>query len=243
MANIEKRELLALVVEDDKINQKLAGYYLKKHGYTVTFADDGHEALGLLDANKFDVVLMDVNMPLMDGYSATTAFRKKEKKWKGRLPIIALTAATDTEAVEKCMEAGMDGFIAKPISNAALGEILERFVVGKTAAEELFSRVAALKVCDDDPQLLGEVAEMFLKDAPRQMERIRLAVLEKDFMNLEFFAHKLKGGASNLAARKLALAADEVENCATNRDANGFSLSGALLEMADKFMDELKTAL
>ncbi|MGO9270685.1 MAG: response regulator [Terriglobia bacterium] len=110
-----KRKLRVLLAEDNAVNQKLAARLLEKHGHRVTVTANGREALTALDQENFDVVLMDVQMPEMNGFEATSAIRKKESRTGSHIPIIALTAHAMTGDRERCLAAGMDGYVSKPI--------------------------------------------------------------------------------------------------------------------------------
>ena len=119
--------LRILLVEDTAVNQKVASLMLSKRGHSVKIADNGKEALEMLegDPDGFDLVLMDVQMPSMDGYQATEAIRAKEKDTGGHLPIIAMTAAAMKGDRERCFEAGMDDYVAKPIQAKRLFEVID----------------------------------------------------------------------------------------------------------------------
>ena len=124
-----KRKLQVLLAEDNAVNQKLAARLLEKHGHRVTVTSNGREALAALDQENFDVVLMDVQMPEMDGFEATAAIRAREQDTGGHLPIIAMTAHAMQGDEKRCLAAGMDGYIAKPIKARELVELLERLPV------------------------------------------------------------------------------------------------------------------
>jgi CheY-like chemotaxis protein len=115
----------ALVVEDNIINQKVAALILEKIGWTVLVANDGREALELLDHGPVDVVFMDAQMPVMDGFEATAEIRKREGD-KRHTPIIAITAHVMAGDREKCLEAGMDDYVSKPLEGGDLQAALER---------------------------------------------------------------------------------------------------------------------
>ena len=131
----EKRKLHVLLAEDNAVNQKLAERLLEKHGHTVTVTTNGREALAALDRETFDVVLMDVQMPEMDGFEATAAIREREQSAGGHLPIIAMTAHAMRGDQERCLAAGMDGYIAKPIRTKELIALLETFSAAPTHLE------------------------------------------------------------------------------------------------------------
>jgi CheY-like chemotaxis protein len=128
VAEPARRALRVLVAEDSVVNQKLALGLLEREGHTVTMANNGEEAIAAYATGTFDVVLMDIEMPKMDGYAATKAIRNREQDTGGHLPIIAMTAHAMAGDREKCLAAGMDGYLAKPVRKAELRQILEEFV-------------------------------------------------------------------------------------------------------------------
>jgi CheY-like chemotaxis protein len=113
-----------LLVEDHLINQKLARRILENHGYLVTCAADGMEALRACDTDRFDLILMDIQMPVMDGFEATAELRKREQQTGRHTPVVALTANAMQGDRERCLAAGMDGYITKPIKTAELFETI-----------------------------------------------------------------------------------------------------------------------
>jgi CheY-like chemotaxis protein len=123
----EARRLHVLLAEDNAVNQKIACRFLEKAGHHVTLASHGRQALAAIERENFDVVLMDVQMPEMDGFEATAAIRAQERDTGKRLPIIAMTAHAMAGDRERCLAAGMDNYIAKPISARELIELLEEF--------------------------------------------------------------------------------------------------------------------
>jgi CheY-like chemotaxis protein len=120
-----QRSLKVLVAEDSMINQKLAEAVLKGAGHEVVLVNDGQEALAAIESQDFDLVLMDVQMPVMDGFEAVSKIRETEKRTGGHIPIIALTAHAMKGDRERCLEAGMDGYVSKPIRSARLFEVIE----------------------------------------------------------------------------------------------------------------------
>jgi CheY-like chemotaxis protein len=126
----EKKQLRILLAEDNAINQKIACHVLEKQGHHVTVAADGRQALSALDQAHFDVVLMDVQMPEMDGFETTGAIRARERGTGVHLPIIAMTAHAMQGDRERCIAAGMDSYISKPLAIKELIELLERFSAG-----------------------------------------------------------------------------------------------------------------
>jgi len=133
-----KRKLHVLLAEDNAVNQMLAARLLEKHGHRVTVTANGRQALAALEQENFDVVLMDVQMPEMDGFEATAAIRLREQGTGRHLPIIAMTAHAMRGDQERCLAAGMDGYISKPIRAQELIDLLDRFS-GVTANVEVAS--------------------------------------------------------------------------------------------------------
>ena len=125
-----------LLVEDNAVNQTLAIRLLERRGYVVTVAGDGREALSALEKDNFDVVLMDIQMPEMDGFEATAAIRDKEKHTGQHLPIIAMTANALKGDQERCLEAGLDGYIAKPIRTKELFAAIEAMLEHSENAQD-----------------------------------------------------------------------------------------------------------
>jgi CheY-like chemotaxis protein len=123
----ESKKLLILLAEDNAVNQKLAARLLEKQGHRVIVAGNGLEALAALDQEKFDIVFMDVQMPQMDGFEATAAIRAREQRTGGRQLVIAMTAHAMQGDRERCLQAGMDDYIAKPFSGRELSDLLARF--------------------------------------------------------------------------------------------------------------------
>ena len=135
----KKKQLRILLAEDNAINQKIACHVLEKQGHHVTVAADGCQALSALDQAHFDVVLMDVQMPEMDGFETTDAIRTRERGTGVHLPIIAMTAHAMKGDRERCIAAGMDSYISKPLGIKELIELLEKF---SAAAQQEVSGVS-----------------------------------------------------------------------------------------------------
>ena len=126
----QRQSLSFLVAEDNPVNQKLISRLLEKRGHTVVVAQNGREALEALEKQHFDIVLMDVQMPEMDGFEATTRIREKEQASGAHQPIIALTAHAMQGDEERCLAGGMDGYVAKPIKLEELFSVMEKVVPG-----------------------------------------------------------------------------------------------------------------
>jgi PAS domain S-box-containing protein len=209
------RPLRILLAEDNPVNQKLAVSLLEKQGHAVTVASNGREALAALyppdsppdegGSRRFDVVLMDVQMPELDGLRTTKAIRERERVAGGHLPVIAMTAYALKGDRERCLEAGMDSYVSKPIRLTELVQAMQA-VVPAPAADDVASRgpldmTAALAGVMGDWQLLAKLAELFLAECPRWMTEMRAAVAGGDPPRLQLSAHTLKGGVATFTAR------------------------------------------
>jgi two-component system, sensor histidine kinase and response regulator len=131
----EKHRIRILLAEDNAINQTLAVRLLEKRGYSVTVAPDGQAAVEAFHTGGFELVLMDIQMPRMDGFQATAAIREREKLTGGRIPIVAMTAHALVGDQERCLASGMDGYVSKPIRTSELFATIERMLGDKPEAE------------------------------------------------------------------------------------------------------------
>ena len=213
-----------LLAEDNAVNQKLAVRILEKHGHTVVVAGNGREALSALERESFDLVLMDVQMPEMDGLEATIAIREKEKITGAHIPIIAMTAHAMKGDRERCLDAGMDGYVAKPIKIAELFETIESMVSTSIEAEadtlhdDVIDMDEVIERVDGDVELLSEMAKLFLDDCPRLLSQIRESIAHGDSELLERNAHALKGSVGNFSAAPAFEAAYRLEEMGRDGD-------------------------
>ncbi len=216
-----QRRLHVLVAEDNPINQKLAVEMLKKEGHSVAVAGDGRQALATLDEGPFDLVLLDVQMPEMSGLEAARAIREKEKVTGGHIPLIATTADAMSGDREKCLAAGMDAYVAKPIRAAELfktvADLLPPPAVDKTApsgeasGEVVLDKTTLLAHVDGNLKLLREIVEMFLADSPKTIAGIQQAIARGDAEGVRREAHVLRGSLGTFAARSALDAALKLE--------------------------------
>jgi PAS domain S-box-containing protein len=217
-----------LLAEDNPVNQRLAVRLMEKWGHSVAVAGNGRKALEMWEKEPIDLILMDVQMPEMSGLEATVAIREREKSRSGRTPIIAMTAHAMEGDREKCLAAGMDQYVTKPIDQKRLFEVVEAFCIARPYSEspimnqsnqELsFDPGVALKRVDGDRDLLKEVATLFFEDTPRLMTEVRHAIQRGDGKALERSAHTLKGSVSNFGARTASEAAFSLEQMGRNGD-------------------------
>jgi CheY-like chemotaxis protein len=208
------RSLQILLAEDNAVNQMVAVGILGKRGHVVRIAANGRAAVEAFRAERFDLILMDVQMPVMGGYEATAAIRALEKTAGagGHIPIVALTAHAMKGDRELCLAAGMDGYLTKPTKPLALIHEVERLAAGTAAA------VAPVPVPDDssllerflgDAELLYSVAEVFLESEPGLRAEVARALASRDSNQVSRWAHTIKGSVGNFgAARAMGLAGE-----------------------------------
>ena len=221
------RGLRLLLAEDNPINQRLAVRLLEKRGHTVVVANTGREALAVLATQQFDVVLMDVEMPEMDGHEATAAIRATEQTTGRHIPIVAMTAHAMKGAREQCLAAGMDSYVSKPIQPTALFEAVESLVPatasGATEPAAVLDRTVLLGYVGNDEELLRELIALFLGDFPRKMQEARTALDQANAPQLRVAAHALKGALATLGARAAREVAEKLEQLGRAGDLIGAS--------------------
>jgi two-component system, sensor histidine kinase and response regulator len=222
-----RRRLNILLAEDNMVNQKLAMTLLQGRGHNVVLANNGREAVKLQENEEFDLILMDVQMPEMDGFEATKIIREREKE-KGLtpIPIVAMTAHAMKGDREQCIEAGMNEYVSKPINARELFEVIEAITeksrdkthhvlneADKTgpATEDIFDMSRAMKIVDGNKTLFKEISDMFFKDLPDNLAKINGCIAGGDAYNLERTAHSLKGSVGNLGAKRSYEAAYRLE--------------------------------
>jgi two-component system sensor kinase len=244
------RSLRILLAEDGLVNQQVARRLLEVRGHRVTVANNGIEAVAALEKQIFDVILMDVQMPEMDGYEATAAIRLKEKTSGAHIPIIAMTAHAMKGDRERCLDAGMDGYIAKPIQSKVLYETVEGITPAGPAEDDVTEEKEPAAILDWDAavsriggraDLLKQMAGLFLtKECDKLLEDIRQAIAQADAVKLRRVAHALKGSANCFAAGPAATAALTLEMMGKDGNLKSAADAFAVLEME---IERLKAAL
>ena len=213
------RRARVLLVEDNVVNQRVAAGLLTRRGHHVTVAADGREALAQLDQQTFDTVLMDLQMPVMGGVDATVAIRQREQATGGHVRIVAMTAHAMSGDRDRCLAAGMDGYLSKPIDPhklfAAVEEGGEGSMPTAAAAPLAFDENGLRQRLGGDDELMTDVIQVFLEDLPARLAAIRSAVNGRNADALHTAAHALKGSAGNLSAGGLFEAARVLERIAT----------------------------
>jgi CheY-like chemotaxis protein len=218
-------QLRILVVEDNPANQKLAAYILQDRGHVVEIAGDGQEALRLTEQKRYDVILMDVQMPGMNGLEATAAIRKRENAGN-RVPIIAMTAHAMNGDREQCLAAGMDGYLSKPVNAQEVIGLVESLVCGKApvaggtpvlaetsppATALVFNLDEALARCFNSANMVREMIQCFFDEVDNLVPQMRSALEKDDLVEVGRLGHRMKGTVVYLGAHPAKEAALRVE--------------------------------
>ena len=237
----QTKQLRILLAEDNLINQKLAIALLEKEGHQVTVASDGQQAVEFFIGNPFDVVLMDVQMPVMDGIKATQKIRDFERANGTYVPIIALTAHAGAVDRERCLAAGMDDYISKPIRigklrNAISQQTGTRRVTGDhpeqiQAGQMIVNWQHAFETVGGDQELLKDLVGVFLSEQTSMLSKVSAAIESGDSAQLRLSAHSLKGAAGHLGALNVARVAGELEIAGENRMADSEQAGPLLVKL------------
>jgi CheY-like chemotaxis protein len=195
----------------------------------------------MLSAQSYDLVLMDVQMPEIDGLEVTATIRSREVETGAHLPIIAMTARAMKGDRERCLAAGMDGYLAKPIQPLALFDLIESTVgaaeeeepltPAPTEAEEVFDADDLLLRTQGDSSLIRELVQLFLESYPQRLEELRESVQRGDARTAEFAAHSLKSSVGNFSAWCAFRAAERLEQMAHKNEMKEATAAYAQLEM------------
>ncbi len=209
--------LRILVAEDNEFNAQLLEHLVTRRGHRVRLATNGREALALAGDGGFDLLLLDVQMPELDGFQVVRAIRERELSAGGHLPVIALTARSRQEDRDRCRAAGMDDFLSKPIGPAELFAAIDRALAGRPASAPppaaatepgiLVNPHTLLQACDDDPVLLDKLIGIFQNNLPGCLARVHEAIARHDPVQLRESAHQLRGLLSTFSAKAAQTAA------------------------------------
>jgi two-component system, sensor histidine kinase and response regulator len=224
-----------LIAEDNPVNQKLAVRQLKRLGIDADPVGNGAEAIEALSRIPYDLVLMDCQMPEMDGFEATRRIRSREGHAK-HTPVIALTANALEGDRERCLDAGMDDYLAKPVSESDLERVLERWLGTAPPTEELPVPVKAetiaylREVGGSDENFLHDLIDMYEEDAAGRIGGIRAAIAGADPTELASCAHALKSSAGNVGAMSVRAIAETIEEIGRNGSIEGAAAEADKLE-------------
>lgn len=236
------KPLRILLAEDNAVNRQLAIKLLEKRGHVVTTANDGREALAALERADFDLVLMDVQMPDIDGLEATRMIRRKEKRSGEHVPIISVTAHVMKGDRESCLAAGADGYVSKPLQSAELFRAIEdccaNGAAGPASAPKPIDESALLERCQGDRKLLAEIIELFDAGSRALLQELDSAAARGDLTALARAAHTLKGSIGNFTSGPVFLAVESLETCARNSDLAGARAALPSLKIAVQRLSE-----
>jgi CheY-like chemotaxis protein len=239
------RPLKILVAEDTPFNQKFILRLLASWKHQTVLVENGRQALEAFQRDNFDIVLMDVQMPEMDGLETAAVFRDMEQKWDGHIPIVAMTAHVVRGDRERCLNAGMDEYISKPIDSDKLFETIERLTKapgrpGQPPQDSILVDDELLsKAFDGDWDFFKEVVEVFLEDYPRLLDNLRQSLNEGDSDTFMRSAHSLKGMLKNFKFNAAADIAFNLEKKGRESDLNGVqpeidNLTARIVEVDNK---------
>ena len=221
--------LRVLVAEDDPVSQKLMQRLLTRQGHRAVLAADGREALAAYELEPFDLILMDVQMPGMDGIEAAMEIRRREAANERCTFICALTASAMTGDRERCLAAGMDDYTVKPLDREKLLALIDGLgasesldppagVEPTTPPSRLFDRDRTLTLCNDDPDLAREIVDLLLETAAELMARLEDALASADAEAFERQAHALKGAAANVGSQRIEALARRLMELGADRE-------------------------
>ncbi|MBI1247895.1 response regulator [bacterium] len=224
-----------LLAEDGVVNRKVAQSLLENRGHHVTAVENGQLAVDAFRSGSFDLILMDVQMPVLDGFAATAEIRRLEKDLPRKIPIIALTAHAMKGDRERCLSHGMDSYVSKPFKPQELFETVESIrpliqayekssppPEGDLEGEEAFNQQRALENAGGNSEILQEMIDLFAAECPKQMNEIQAAHASGDNQRLTRAAHTLKGSVALFAADKATAAARRIEFMGRDNDVEDF---------------------
>lgn len=230
--NRYKNKELILIVEDNTVNQRLIKIQLEKIGFRADVVENGIEAIEAMSKKSYALILMDCQMPEMDGYAATQEIRSKESNGE-RIPIIAITANVMADEIEKCFIAGMDDVLAKPFSQIQLEEAMDNWLrkkdnspetikpiakreTSKPLSKAVISKEVEMRMNELESEIgfeiVDEIIFLFIKDSSERLEKLKKAVNEQSFPQIKIEAHGLKGSCGNVGAKCIAELCLQIEN-------------------------------
>jgi len=247
VAERSSRRIKVLVAEDNRFNQQVIQRMLERRGHAVRVAPNGSQTLVALEQNAFDLLLLDVNMPEMDGFEVIRTLREREKTSGNHLRVIAMTALSGKRDRERCIEAGMDDFLAKPVRAAEVYAVLERVIAVHPIAQPdapagssaLIDPAIVLSGCAGDAALLADMIQLFEEEAPELLARVEAAVRSSDAEQLRTAAHSLRGLVSSFST-SAAKAAEVLEQLGIEGRAGE---SAEPYEVLNQAVQELRTIL
>jgi CheY-like chemotaxis protein len=242
------KPLRILVVEDNELNAQLLEQLLVRRGHRVQLANNGREALSLAKEGAFDLLLLDLHMPELDGFQVIQAIRERERSAGGHLPVIALTARSRKEDREQCLAAGMDDFLAKPIQAGNLWVTIDRVVSARppvvawspdhatTGGPGLLDPRVLLAACGGDAVILEKICHALLTRLPDHLAAVQNALRERDTIRLREASHKLCGMVAAFSTMAAGVASELEDHAAQGQLEEARPLVGQLETMAQELM-------
>ncbi len=247
---IKKRRVRILVADDNDVNQKVALKILEKLGYRADSVANGLEVLSALEKVPYDLVLMDCQMPEMDGYEATRAIRNPASKVKNvDIPVVAMTANALKGDREKCLEAGMDDYISKPVNPDELDAAIKKFIKRESGAVfdtktlfqpkagDVFDKSGFLERLMGDEDLARDILRGFIEDMPRQLFSLKTALENEDTEDVRRIGHTIKGASANVGAVKMRDIAFKVEKSGKAED---LGLAAEEIKKLERALDDFR---
>jgi CheY-like chemotaxis protein len=240
------------LVEDNNTNQIIAMHMLRKLGYAVDVVENGKEALDAIEIVPYALVLMDIQMPVMDGFETTAAIRRRESTNGRHLPIVAMTAHAMRGDRELCLNAGMDDCISKPVHPRDLSRVMDRLLSLVTTAareepgsegshgETVFNRDLFMDRLGGQEEVARDIIGIFLEDTSQLMENLKQAIQDGDAGAVGRYGHKLKGSSAAIDAEAMRQVAYEIELAGKSNELNSVH---SLLKQLEEEFGALNTAL
>ena len=243
-----------LLVEDSETNQKVARRVIEKLGHTVDIAENGQEAVDRIRLKNYDLIFMDCQMPVMDGYDATRNIRNYEKNQERNTPIIAMTANVLPAEKSKCLKVGMNDFITKPIDFDQVRSVINSYLQEKitsqvekkaekkdsSPSEPILDPDRLLSICGNDTDFIREIVDSFTDDIPHELLLFTQGIDQHDQKNVHASIHKIKGMAANIGAQRLFRLAETIQIACTD---DQFSFSASFKDQLISEVDALGNAL
>lgn len=257
----DRPQLKILLAEDNLVNQKVLLMQLSSLGYQVDVAANGQEAVDLLSTAPYDLILMDCQMPVMDGYQTTEQIKNSPASafLRGRHPIIvAITANAMQDDRQKCLDAGMDDYLSKPVPKEQLSALLEHWTQTIFTSQQIMELEPESQIDRPEVDLIDfdwehlhqlsennrefelELLQMFVEDAAIHLEAIGLAIAQPDFSTLEREAHQIKGSSANVGAKPMQVAATKLEQMSVQKQVAGAT---DLLAELEQYCDRVQAFL
>jgi len=245
----QKERCRILLVDDVEVNRELGRIILQKLGHLVTLAVNGEDAVAEVGRQPFDLVFMDVQMPVLDGYGAAAKIREREKSGGSHLPIIAMTANAMQGDREKCLAAGMDDYVSKPVNQDEIADAVTRQIRLRSAAGTLpaapgsppppaltvavFDREGLVGRLGGDEELIAHFLELYLSSMENHLARLSEAILAADIDQVRLQAHTIGGASANFGAQRVHAAALQLETLARGGGLEGGAALFGTLKQED----------